>query len=111
MQSADETPPGTAEAEREESAQVRLEDEIASLRAAIGGLKQRLVHSFEEPGGFVAIGDELRLATERLRLLEAELKTRQLEARQEVWWTSGRRGSAGPAKLARTSRYGERRAR
>ena len=111
MQRVDGPPPDMAEAELEEPAQARLEAEIAALRAGIATLKRRLVHSFDEPGGFVAIGDELRQATERLRLLEAELKTRKLEARQEVWWTSGRRASTGPAKLARTSRYGEGRAR
>jgi hypothetical protein len=111
MLSVDELARDAVEIEREQTAQVRLEADVAGARAAIAALKQRLVHSFDEPGGFVAIGDELRQATERLRLLEAELKTRKLEGRQEVWWTSSRRVSTGAAKLARSSRYVGRRGR
>jgi hypothetical protein len=100
----------SAEAQREQAAHVRLEAEIALVRQEIAQLKDRLRRSFEEPGGFVAIGEELRQATERLRLMEAELKTRKLEAREEVWWCSRQPVVAGAAKLPKFSaRFGERR--
>jgi hypothetical protein len=67
------------------------------VRDEIVQLKARLKLSFDEPGGFVAIGEELRQATERLRLMEAELKTRKLEAREEVWWSSSRPRAAAAA--------------
>jgi hypothetical protein len=99
-----------ADAQHERAAHVRLESEIALVRQEIARLKARLKLSFEEPGGFVAIGDELRHATERLRLMEAELKTRKLDAREEVWWSSSRPVAAGAATLPRSAnRYSERR--
>jgi len=100
----------SADAQHERAAHVRLEGEVATVRHEIAQLKARLKLSFEEPGGFVAIGEELRRATERLRLLEAELKTRKLEAREEVWWSSSHPSAAGVAALPRSSvRFGERR--
>lgn len=100
------------ETPHERAAQMRLEAEIALLRQDIAQLKSRLKHSFDEAGGFVAIGEELRQATERLRLMEAELKTRKLEAREEVWWCSSRRPIGGAAKLPRSSgRWSERKGR
>jgi len=101
-----------ADAQHERAAHVRLESEIALVRQEIAGLKARLKLSFEEPGGFVAVGEELRHATERLRLMEAELKTRKLDAREEVWWSSSRPAAAGAAALPRSAtRYSERRPR
>jgi hypothetical protein len=101
----------SAAAQHERAAQLRLQADIALARQEIARLKARLKHSFEEPGDFAAIAEELRHATERLRLMEAELKTRKLEAREEVWWSSSRPSAAGAATLARPPRYSERRAR
>lgn len=94
------------------SPEAQLETEIALSRHVIARLKLRLKHCFEEPASFTAIGEELRQATERLRLIEAELKTRKLEARQEVWWSSGRASSGAAAKLPRSApRFRDRKAR
>ena len=101
----------SAAAQHGRAAQERLQAEIARARQEIARLKHRLKHSFDEPEGFLTIGAELRDATERLRLMEAELKTRMLEAREEVWWSSSGRHGGGAATLARTARYSERRAR
>jgi hypothetical protein len=101
----------SAAAQHERAAQLRLQADIALLRQEIARLKHRLKHSFDEPDGFVAIGEDLRHATERLRLMEAELKTRKLETREEVWWSSSRKSAAGAVTLARTLPYSARRAR
>ncbi len=92
--------------ERERAAHVRLEANIALLRQDIAQLKTRLKHSFEEPGGFVAIGEELRQATERLRLMQAELNTRKFETREEVWWCSRQPvvASGNPAGIFHSAR-------
>ena len=108
MDPAQGRPDDSVAAQHEHAAQMRLQADIALVRQEIARLKARLKHSFDEPGGFVAIGEELRYAIERLRLMEAELKTRMLETRQEVWWSS-RRPAGGAATLARTARYSERR--
>lgn len=96
-----------AQEQLEHSRQRELEVEIAFVRQDIAQLKHRLKHSFDQPGAFVAIG-ELRQATEWLRLMEAELKTRKLETREEVWWCSRKAPATGPAKLTKTSRFSER---
>jgi hypothetical protein len=72
-------------------AQHQLETEIASTREEIARLKDRLTGSFERPSEFVSVGEDLRHATDTLARLEAELKTLQLESRDEVWWRSSRR--------------------
>ena len=87
-------------------AQHQLEIEIISTRDEIARLKQRLTGTFERPSEFVAIGDALRLATEMLTRLEAELKTLKLEARDEVWWRSSRQGPGkGPTSLRRSEQF------
>ncbi len=97
-----------AQKQLEHSRQRQLEAEIALVRQEIAQLKHQLKHSFDQPGGFVAIGEELRQATERLRLMEAELKTRKLEAREEVWWCSHKAPATSAATLTKPSRYSER---
>lgn len=101
-----------AQDQLEPCAQAQLETEIVVVRHSIARLKARLVHSFEEPSSFSAASDELRQATERLRLIEAELKTRKLETREEVWWCSSKPSLGGATKLSRSApRFRERRAR
>jgi hypothetical protein len=87
-------------------AQHQLEIEIIGTREEIARLKQRLTGSFERPSEFVAVGDALRLATDALSRLEAELKTLKLESRDEVWWRSSRaRTAKGATSLRRSEQF------
>ena len=87
-------------------AQHQLEIEIIATREEIARLKQRLTGSFERPSEFVALGEALRLSTDTLGRLEAELKTLKLESRDEVWWRSSRRGPGkGSTSLRRSEQF------
>lgn len=84
----------------------QLETEIASTRDEIARLKQRLAGSLERASEFIAVGDALRLATEMLVRLEAELNTLRLESRDEVWWRSSRaRPGKGATSLRRSEQF------
>lgn len=84
----------------------QLEAEIVSTRDEIARLKQRLTCSFERPSEFVAIGDALRVSSEMLARLEAELKTQRLASRDEVWWRSSHaRAAKGATSLRRSEQF------
>ncbi len=87
----------------------QLEAEIESTRVEIARLKQRLATGIERQSEFVAVGDALRVATDSLTRLEADLKTLKLESRDEVWWrSSGRAPSSGSTSLRRSEQFRQR---